>query len=271
MELGAQRYFSRPVDRRAGGIFFRGLLRETPGIPPDSPRTLDCFAFVYVFGGRGRTVTPGGIEREVIEGDLLILFPGVAHAYGGSPGDGWSEIFLMVRSPLFDALRQSGILTPELAHWHLGRNAYWTRRFFSFISQPPPQGRSSGMEELGKLIALLGEAQDSRGPRVEPQDEDWAAMARHLLADPELGMAEVARESGTSYESFRKRFKQETGLSPKQYRERHRIEDACRLLQESTLPVKIIADRVGYCDPFHFSKQFKRYTGMSPSEFRRVV
>ncbi|MFC4801951.1 response regulator [Neobacillus sp. GCM10023253] len=48
-----------------------------------------------------------------------------------------------------------------------------------------------------------------------------------------------------------------------------RIEESKRLLQNTSLRMSEIAERVGYSDLAYFSNNFKRITGSSPSEFRK--
>ena len=65
-------------------------------------------------------------------------------------------------------------------------------------------------------------------------------------------------------------FKQETGCSPRDYLNLLRIHRACEWLQGTSLPMKEIAARLGYQDPFHFSRRFKEFQGVSPTEYRRL-
>jgi len=45
---------------------------------------------------------------------------------------------------------------------------------------------------------------------------------------------------------------------------------AKKLLKNTGLSVKDIAEQVGFPDPFHFSKSFKALTGISPSQYREM-
>jgi len=63
-------------------------------------------------------------------------------------------------------------------------------------------------------------------------------------------------------------FRQETGMTAKQYLLRLRIEQARKLLLFSTKSVAEISQEVGWNDPFHFSRLFARETGVSPTGFR---
>ena len=47
-----------------------------------------------------------------------------------------------------------------------------------------------------------------------------------------------------------------------------RIENAKELMEDSSLHIADISDRVGFADTAHFSRVFKKYTGMSANEYR---
>ncbi|MBR6381358.1 MAG: response regulator [Lachnospiraceae bacterium] len=47
-----------------------------------------------------------------------------------------------------------------------------------------------------------------------------------------------------------------------------RIEKAKELMEDSSLHIADISDRVGFADTAHFSRVFKKYTGMSANEYR---
>ncbi len=47
-----------------------------------------------------------------------------------------------------------------------------------------------------------------------------------------------------------------------------RIEQACVLLRDHTLPFKAIAERTGFADEFHFSKRFRQIVGQPPGRYR---
>jgi transcriptional regulator GlxA family with amidase domain len=60
-----------------------------------------------------------------------------------------------------------------------------------------------------------------------------------------------------SYESFRKQFVHEVGVSPSRYRAEKRIDAGCDLLQHTRMMNGQIAESLDFRDPFHFSKRFK--------------
>lgn len=57
-------------------------------------------------------------------------------------------------------------------------------------------------------------------------------------------------------------------ITPSKYILNYRINKSKQLLGDFSLTIKMVANIVGYADPFHFSKSFKQVVGMSPTVFR---
>lgn len=67
-----------------------------------------------------------------------------------------------------------------------------------------------------------------------------------------------------------RRFKQETGVTFREYLQRVRMEKCCELLAGSDLTVSEAAQAVGYGDMQFFHGLFRRYLHMTPREYRRL-
>lgn len=85
--------------------------------------------------------------------------------------------------------------------------------------------------------------------------------------DSNLNNAMLSKQSCISEVYFRKLFKEEFGLSPKQYIQKIRINKAKELLRSEYLSVTTVAEMVGYSSIYNFSKAFKTQTGHTPSEY----
>ncbi|WP_124058342.1 helix-turn-helix domain-containing protein [Vaginisenegalia massiliensis] len=64
-------------------------------------------------------------------------------------------------------------------------------------------------------------------------------------------------------------FKQQTGLSPIDYLIHVRLEEAEKLLTQSSVTISSISDIVGFHSPSHFSKTFKESNHCTPSAYRK--
>lgn len=59
-----------------------------------------------------------------------------------------------------------------------------------------------------------------------------------------------------------------TNITPSKYILNYRINIAKQLLGDFSISINMVANMVGYTDPFHFSKSFKQVVGISPALYR---
>jgi len=81
---------------------------------------------------------------------------------------------------------------------------------------------------------------------------------------------DLASIIGVSRTTLYRLLKRRHGTSPAKVVESLLMEEASRLLTESTHSIDVIADQVGYASAFSFSAAFKRVVGIAPSQFRTV-
>ena len=261
---------TRTTQKGIGGIFFRGFLLQNRGVPRQRMRILESFGLVYLTAGEGVFQDHLGNLHACQAGNLLLLFPGIPHAYGNPNPQGWDEIFLLFSSPLVWPLLDRGFLQPENPVWTLSPIKYWKPKFETFLRDIPPEGEAGDLCEIATLLALFSEAKLQQDRSVAEDSKSWVAQAKQHLGNPPTPLEEVARKLGMSYEKFRKQFKGSTGRSPKQFREQERIARACDQLRETSDTIQQIAQEMEYCDPYHFSKQFKKFIGLTPTDFRSL-
>lgn len=84
-------------------------------------------------------------------------------------------------------------------------------------------------------------------------------------------VSQLARTIGLSNAQFRKRFKEEIGISPSQYCKIVRINTTLTLLEKGYKKSLIdLSYQLGYFDQSHFIKDFKSVTGCSPKSFKKL-
>lgn len=86
-----------------------------------------------------------------------------------------------------------------------------------------------------------------------------------------LSVADYAAESCLTVRHFSSLIRQYSGQTPKQWIHIFTISQAKHLLIQHDLPIKEIADRLGFPEQFTFRKYFKAHTGFSPSEYRKGI
>ncbi|MEE0898120.1 MAG: AraC family transcriptional regulator [Acutalibacteraceae bacterium] len=73
-----------------------------------------------------------------------------------------------------------------------------------------------------------------------------------------------------SVDRFNHIFKDIMDISPMAYYNKLRMNNACQLLENTTLKISAIAECSGYEDPLYFSQAFKKATGLSPASYRKL-
>jgi AraC-like DNA-binding protein len=82
-------------------------------------------------------------------------------------------------------------------------------------------------------------------------------------------LADVAKECGLSRGHFIRAFRLTTGLTPRQWLQRYRLEKAKSLLRGSSVAIAEIAGRCGFADQSHLTRVFTATLGVPPGAWRR--
>jgi transcriptional regulator GlxA family with amidase domain len=108
-------------------------------------------------------------------------------------------------------------------------------------------------------------------PRLQTRDaiiRDCQVWITENYAAPNP-VGRMAAQVGMLPSSFARRFRAATGLTPMDYVQAIRIEEAKQLLETGALGVDDVGHAVGYENPASFGRLFKRRTGLTPAAYRR--
>lgn len=90
---------------------------------------------------------------------------------------------------------------------------------------------------------------------------DQDPLTRHTVE-------ELAHRLGVTRVYLTRLFRAETGLSPKKYIDKVRMDHAALLLKTTTQSIRELSERLGYDNPGHFIRNFKKIRGLTPGEYR---
>jgi LacI family transcriptional regulator len=129
-------------------------------------------------------------------------------------------------------------------------------------------------EPLGKeamLVPPIGIAERQSTDVYALDDPHIVAAMRFIRehACDGITVADVLRVVPLSRRKLEQRFVKFVHRSPYAEISRIRMERACRLLRETSLPLSEIARRSGFTDPLYLSRAFKKYVGVAPRQFRK--
>ena len=132
-------------------------------------------------------------------------------------------------------------------------------------------------EELRLLLQRIETTLLAKEQQVVPKREsDPAALVESVRAylqenyGKTIDFSALASSMAVSAPYLSRIFREQAGTSPSKYLTGLRIRQAKKLLLDTNLTVREIAERVGYPDPFHFSRIFRNIAGMSPAQFREA-
>jgi AraC-like DNA-binding protein len=197
-------------------------------------------------------------------------YPGPRLRFHAAPGyDSWFHRHIGFQGPLVQRWVQAGLWPTEAQPAPPGHD--WPA-FFDELTlharRADHWGRLRAINLLEQLLIVLAEdraqPQANRLPWLDP-------VLEHLESEgvfaPDYNR--VATETGMGASTLRRRFKEATGLTLHAYVLQARIARARALLGETDLPLKNIAERLGYENVYFFARQFKQQVGVPPGVYRR--
>lgn len=120
---------------------------------------------------------------------------------------------------------------------------------------------------------IIDAAEVFRGATAKARPDSLVAERAESIMRMNLGrnmnMTDIALKLGLSTTGFIKQFKHETGLTPADFYQRIKIEDARRRLTGTDASITEIAFNLGFSTSQYFSSVFRKYTGTTPREYRR--
>lgn len=132
-------------------------------------------------------------------------------------------------------------------------------------------GRFRAQQILGLVQALLAEvAQQGARQGADTRDARLSHLDRLVRLHLAEGwrVADYAAALGISTGHLSRLSRAASGLGAAAYIEHAVMQEACRLLAFTQLPVSAVGYRLGFDDPSYFSKRFRTLRGQAPSSYR---
>jgi AraC-like DNA-binding protein len=131
---------------------------------------------------------------------------------------------------------------------------------------------AKGFEVMALLVDALAKRHVPRERRWKRRDVDLLHEARsRLVADLEdaPSLLELAQAIGMSATKVKRGFREVLGTTVSDTLRAARLDHAKHLIATGDLPLKVIAQRCGFCDASSLSHAFFRRFGSNPGELRR--
>lgn len=230
-------------------------------------RYFEFYSISHMYRGRGYYWRPDRGVEEIKAGQCVLVSPRVIQNYGNDAGS-YHEDTVNFNGPVADMMFRSGVLADGVFDLGLSRRL---APVIELVSDPSDHAQLNANFELQKLL------QDLYNRRFERKSIDRYPEIDELLKllreHPERwwSIEEMAEFCGMSDDRFRRVFCERVGMLPKRYADQLRLHHATALLAGTRLPVREIAEKIGYADEFHFSRRFREVIGISPGQYRKSL
>lgn len=97
---------------------------------------------------------------------------------------------------------------------------------------------------------------------------DQEMETNHLYRNESLSLNEIARKIRVPARQVSSAVNTLRAMNVPKYVNTFRIRDACRILEETDMPVTEVIFAVGFTTKSNFNREFQRVTGLNPSEWR---
>ena len=203
-------------------------------------------------------------------GSVVQRLPDIPHSTHVCPDGQWLEFFISLGKPVYDCLRELGLICPDPPVFDIQSGGALLHSFDRLLNRMKRTGNHLYPQLLPEAQKAVLSLHHSIPPETSGAHSGAVAKACAILgttAGRFLPMEQVARQVNLPYDTFRKAFVKVTGKSPASYRTDENMKQACMMLHTG-LPIREIAAELGYADIYSFTKQFTKSVGISPGRYR---
>lgn len=237
------------------------------------PGVRDHYLLHYISSGKGVYETEGQIFR-LQKGDLFLALPERVIRYTADSKDPWTYEWVGFQgSDAGTILHRTDFSESQLVLRSISFGDE-IKDCLDWISAGFGSTYASTARMTAGLYLLFAILAEHAQPNAEGREGKHTEQVQRAIEFISLKYSygitidEVAEYTGVSRSTLFREFREEMGVSPKEYLDRFRIERAARLLDTTDLKVSAVAASVGYENGLYFSKAFKKYTGKSPTQYR---
>jgi AraC family transcriptional regulator of arabinose operon len=230
--------------------------------------------FSYTLSGSVRDILPQG-EAMHRPHDFMVYKPGFSHRWEvpREASDPWNVVWFLLKPkpewiPILDLPEELRFFSRvSLAGQKYQRRIRRSLVDAFWLVKNMKDGNALAINALERAVLwLAADRRDIRGPRDERVRATMELFSKRLANPPSI--AEAATACGLSSSRLTGLFLAAVGKTPQQWSEELRLTHARQLLLSTGLPIKLIADAVGYDDQRYFATRFRKFFGSTPGGYR---
>jgi AraC-like DNA-binding protein len=228
--------------------------------------------FHYVLYGSGVFIL-NAKKYFLKKGDLFYVPPGYTAQYYPDANDPWIYVWIGFNGSRSDDYLSRIGLTLDQPIFHDSKSLE-LKALFNDLADKYNHSKYLTIESLSVFMSILYKMLISNRKKevMLSSKETHIRMAKQFMENNfqfKIKITDIANALSLSPNYLANIFKEQLGISPKEYLTMHRMQKASQYLINSSMPVKEIAAKVGYDNALHFSAEFKRIKKVSPTLYQK--
>ena len=283
------RYYPVTPVQRKWGLFVTCVGHNTtqPGAVFPSPEHPDEYYFTWKVGRtlhewqiilieKGFGIVEFKNERRKVEsGSLIVLPPGCWHRYKPDSKTGWTTYWIGFSGELADRMIGAAGFSSDGDVRPVRNNVPIIQLFAATVSDLLANANRNPFSAAASVPMLVAAILEAPKDDQSADDTSTSAILKAQIYITEhlseiIDFEALAQRIGLTYRSFRYLFAKESGLSPLQYQLERRLARAKNLLASSDMPVKDIAETLGFNSTWYFTHFFQKHVKCSPIGYRKL-
>jgi AraC-like DNA-binding protein len=182
------------------------------------------------------------------------------------PHESWTELYLVYSRELMPGFAQCGFVDDSRPVWPIS-NPNALRPLLDELARClATKEKSARIDRIAERIILetLLPHNFSDSSVISKAID---AIQTNWQSPPNL--ESLARKCNMSVSTFQRRWNESMGITPARYALGLRLQEACRLLVETSDSISEVANACGFDDEFYFSRCFRRQFGNPPRTYRK--
>ncbi|MCM3750277.1 AraC family transcriptional regulator [Paenibacillus pasadenensis] len=228
-------------------------------------------ALAYIADGSGTYQVNDEPIQKVEKGSLFFVWPGSKFNYGPLEGGSWEEYYVDMIGSRVAEFEERGLVQKGKV-LQVGADPAWIRKLetlASLLESGVPANADRAALQLESLLFELSLMTDTNSHKSSKNLDVIDDLAQ-LLYDP-IDAEAIARRHNISVSTLRRLVKEHSGYPLNEYFHRLKINEAKKLIVNTTSSIKEIALALQYTDVYYFSRLFTKYAGMSAKKFRDSI
>lgn len=240
------------------------------------PHSRTSYLLHIVYSGKGRYFVDNRVY-DLSPGQMFLIYPGVTTTYQADFDDPWSYGWIGFSGHRSETVLSQVGFSPENHVISIEADIQPLRDCIQRMLETHKLTLANELYRTSELLHLFGYITEhsSRANSASPgySKAVYAQLAMRYMESNYRGKVKISALAdyiGIDRSYLTRSFREEYHVSPQEYLIRLRIEQAEKLLAQTSAPISVIATQVGYPDALAFSKIFHQRKGISPTEYRNL-